>query len=230
LYKGIRRVDIFSELHTNPNMQFRALAELEVPATGIRAFRDFPFGEEEGRKEQFSALNYVRIESPGFTVLLAHGGTQQFFCVRNLDHVVLRNMIARLTLKGSYQWHWSLTTGTAFTPAASYRFAEASWGPIVQQGAGLNTASQSWVTVNDPAVVVFRVGADSDRMTIWLMNYSAERKRGILGFSWGFSGCQQCNLEGKPLAGVSPIFDPSAKRVEVDLAPWEIAALELTRG
>jgi hypothetical protein len=62
------------------------------------------------------------------------------------------------------------------------------------------------------------------------MNYSAERKRGILGLSSAFVGCQQCSLEGNPLTGVSPVFDASAKRVELDLAPWEIAALELTRG
>jgi len=94
VYEGIRRVDIFTELHTNPRMEFRALAELEVPTDVVTVVRDFPFGEEESHKEQFSALNYVRLHSSNIAVVVAHGGTQQFFCDRTPGHVVLRNMIA----------------------------------------------------------------------------------------------------------------------------------------
>jgi hypothetical protein len=230
LYKGIPRVDIVTELHTNPNMQFRALAELEVPVAHGKISRDFPFGEEESHKEQFSALNYVRLQSSDFAVVLAHGGTQQFFCVRTPDHVLLRNMIARLTLKGSYRWNWSITTGSDFTAAESYRFAEASWGPIVQRGAGLNTPSQSWVSVSDPAVVIFRLGADSDKLTVWLMNYSGESKQGELTFTVPVRACRRVNLEGKPMTDLAAELDASVKTVKLSLSPWEIAALDLDRG
>ena len=230
LYKGIRRVDVVTELHTNPNMQFRALAELEVPGVNSKIARDFPFGEEESHKEQFSALNYVRLQSTDFAMVLAHGGTQQFFCVRTPEHVLLRNMIARLTLKGSYRWNWSITTGSSFTPAESYRFSEASWGPIVQRGPALKTPSQSWVSVDDPALVIFRLGADSERLTVWLMNYSSEAKQGALSFTAPVRACRRVNMEGNPMAGGSAELDESGKSVKLNLAPWEIAALDIERG
>jgi hypothetical protein len=226
LYHGIQRVDIDTELHTYPQMGFHALAELEIPTGQARTIRDFPFGEEESHNEQFSALNYVRIESPDLAVVVAHGGTQQFFCARKPDHVVLRNMIAHSTLKGSYRWHWSITTGPSFTPAESYRFAEASWGPIVQQRGGRLAASQSWVTVNDPAIVVFRIGAESGKLIVWLMNFSDEHKAGELKFTAPVRACRQVNLEGQPMPGASAALDPSSKTVKLDLSPWEIAALD----
>jgi hypothetical protein len=230
LYEGIRRVDLITELHTYPQIKFLALAELELAADQTKVVRDFPFGEEESHKEQLSALNYVRLQSPGFAVNLAHGGTQQFFCVRTPGHVLLRNMIAHGTLKGSYRWTWSLTTGSSFTAAESFRLAEASWGPIVQQGGGLQAPSQSWVSVNDPAIVIFRLGADSERLTVWLMNYSDEHKHGDLSFTVPLRACRRVNLEGNPMTVVSAVLDESAKRVKINLSPWEIAALDLDRG
>jgi hypothetical protein len=227
LYQGIRRVDIITELHTYPQIKFLALSELEFAADQTKAVRDFPFGEEESHNEQFSALNYVRLQSPGFAMILAHGGTQQFFCVRTPGRVLLRNMIAHGTLKGSYRWNWSVTTGSSFTAAESFRFAEASWGPIVQRGTVPRVPSQSWVSVNDPAIVIFRLGADSERLTVWLMNYSDEHKQGELSFTVPLRACRRVNLEGNPMMGVSAVLDESAKSVKLNLSPWEIAALDL---
>jgi hypothetical protein len=230
LYQGIRKVDVITELHTYPQIKFLALAELELAADQTKVVRDFPFGEEESRKEQLSALNYVRLQSSGFVVNLAHGGTQQFFCVRPPGHILLRNMIAHGTLKGSYQWTWSVTTGSSFTAAESFRLAEASWGPIVQQSAGLRVPSQSWVSVNDPAVVIFRLGADSGRLTVWLVNYSDEHKQGELSFTVPLRACRRVNLEGNPMMGVSAVLDESGKTVKLNLSPWEIAAIDLDHG
>jgi len=229
LYQGLRRVEVISELHTYPQIQFLALAELELAADQTRVIRDFPFGEEESHKEQLSALNYVRLQCPGFAVNVAHGGTQQFFCVRTPGHVLLRNMIAHGTLKGSYRWTWSVTTGSSFTAAESFRLAEASWGPIVQQGTVPHVPSQSWVSVNDPAVVIFRFGADSERLRVWLMNYSAEHKQSELAFTVPLRACHRVNLEGNPMTGVSAVLDESSKSVKLDLSPWEIASLDLDR-
>jgi hypothetical protein len=230
LYNGIRRVDLFSELHTYPRMDFRALAELDIPTDEGTVVRDFPFGEEESHNDQFSSLNYVRLQSKDSAVVLAHGGTQQFFCVRTPGHVVLKNMVARLTLKGSYRWNWSLTTGSSFTPAESYRFAEASWGPIVHARGGPRTRDGSWVSVNDPAVVIFRLAADLERITVWLMNYSGDHKRTELSFTVPLRSCRRVNMEGKPMTGVSATLDKSARRVKLDLSPWGVAALELQRS
>jgi hypothetical protein len=230
LYEGIRRVDVFTELHTYPRMSFLALAEIELPTDHTTVIRDFPFGEEESHKEQFSALNYVRLHSSGFEVVLAHGGTQQFFCVQHPDHALLRNMVGRATLKGSYRWNWSVTTGSAFTAAESYRFAEASWGPVVQRGAGPKAPSQSWAAVNDPAVVIFRLGADSQKLTVWLMNYSNERKQAKLSFTVPLRACRRVSLEGNPMMGASATLQESTKSVKLELSSWEIAALDLDRG
>lgn len=230
LYQGIRKVDILTELHTYPQIKFLAFAELELAAAQTAVARDFPFGEEESHREQLSALNYVRLQTPGFAVNLAHGGTQQFFCVRTPGHVLLRNTIVHGTLKGSYRWNWSVTTGSSFSAAESYRLAEASWGPIVQQGAGLRAPSQSWVSVNDPAVVIFRVRADSEKLTLWLMNYSDAHKQGKVNISLPLVACQRISLEGKPMTGVSAVLGESAKSVTLNLSPWEIAALDLMRG
>jgi len=163
-------------------------------------------------------------------VVVAHVGTQQFFCDRTPGHVVLRNMIARLTLKGSYRWNWSITTGSSFTAAESYRFAEASRGAIVQAGAGLQKKSGSWVSVNDQAIVIFRLAADSQRLTVWLLNYSDEHKQVDLSFTVPLRACRRVNLEGKPMTGASAVLDESGNRVKFDLSPWEMAAIDLERG
>ena len=230
LYRGIRKVDVITELHVYPQLKFLAMAELELAADQVKSFRDFPFGEEEGQKEQMSALNYVRLQSPGFAVNLAHGGTQQFFYVRTPGHFLLKNMIAHGTLKGSYQWIWSVTTGSAFTASESYRLAEASWGPIVQRSAALPVPSQSWVSVNDPAMVIFRLGADSGKLSVWLMNYSDEHKHGELNFTVPLHACRRVNFEGNAMTGVSAVLDKACNTVKLDLSPWEIAAIDLDRG
>ena len=160
-------------------------------------------------------------------MLLAHGGTQQFFFQQHLNKVVLRNMIAREILKGNYKWSWSLTTGSSFTPAESFRFAEAFWGAIVQVSKGQPSLSPSLVSVNDPAVVVFRYGADSGRLTVWLMNYSGEGRQAELSFAATLRSCRRVNLEGNPMTGDSARLDGSGKTVKLSLSPWEIAALDL---
>ena len=104
LYRGIKRVDFRSELNTYPQMAFRAFAELETEMPGPELYRDFPFGEEPSRNPDFTSLNYVRIQSPKYSLLLAHDGTQRFFVEKRGGKTVLRNMIARETLRGDYQW------------------------------------------------------------------------------------------------------------------------------
>ena len=230
LYQGLRRVDIVTELNTYPRIAFNALAELELAAEPVTVVRDFPFGEEASLKDQCSALNYLRLQSAGFAVVLAHGGTQQFFPVRTPGHIRVRNMIARGTLKGSYRWHWSVTTGSSFTAAESYRFAEASWGPVIQHGSGAQMPSQSWVAVNDPAVVVFRVSADPDQLLVWMMNYSEEHTQGELTFTVPVRACRRVDLEGNPLSGASAVLDDTTRKLKLNLSPWEIAAVNLVRG
>ena len=215
LHKGIRRVDVLTEFQTYPQLGLQALAELETEAEDNRTFRDFPFGEEESQKEQFSALNYVRLESPGFSVLLAHGGTQQFFCQRRPNHVRLRNMIARGTLKGHYRWSWSITTGSSFTPAESYRFAEAFWGPVVWEAEGQHSLPPSLVSVNDPAVVIFRFGVASGRASVWLANYSSEEKQAEVSSSMPLRSCHRVDLEGKPMKENPALLSNSGKTVSL---------------
>jgi hypothetical protein len=227
LHKGIRRLDVLAEFRTFPQLGLRALAELEMEAEDNKTFRDFPFGEEESHKEQFSALNYVRLQSPGFSVLLAHGGTQQFFCQQHSNHVVLRNMIAREILKGHYRWSWSITTGSSFTPAESYRFAEAFWGPVVWEAEGQHSLPPSLVSVNDPALVIFRFGVESGRARVWLVNYSGEEKQAEVSSSMPLRSCHRVDLEGKPVKEKPALLGNSGKTVNLNLSPWEIAALDL---
>jgi hypothetical protein len=227
LHKGIRRLDVLTEFQTYPMLGLRALAELEMEAEDNKAFRDFPFGEEESQREQFSALNYVRLESPGFSVLLTHGGTQQFFCQRHPNHVVLRNMIANGILKGHYRWSWSITTGSSFTPAESYRFAEAFWGPVVWEAEGQHSLPPSLVSVNDPAVVIFRFGVEPGRASVWLANYSSEEKQAEVSSSMPLRSCHRVDLEGKPMNEKPALLSNSGKTVSLNLSPWEIVALDL---
>lgn len=231
LYKGIPRVDIVTELHTNPRIGLLALAECEIDSEESRVVRDFPFGEEEAGpandEKGFAALNYVRVESSAHALIVAHGGTQQFFCDRSAPHIVLKNMVARGTLKGHYRWTWSLTTGSSFTPAESYRFAEAFRGPIVQLAKGKFESSQSWLSVNDPAVVVFRLAVDSEWLTVWLLNYSGQQKLGELNFTVRLRACRRVDFEGAPSEDGSTVFEEAARRVRIKLSPWEMAALEL---
>jgi len=225
LYQGLNRVDLSTEFESYPQLGLQALAEFQLEGEHIRAFRDYPFGEEESLKEQLSALNYVRLESPGFALLVAHGGTQQFFLNRQANHAVLRNMIARGTFKSRHRWNWSITTGPSFTPASSYRFAEAVLGPVVEISQAPLALPASLITVNDPAVVVFRYGVDSGKTTVWLMNYSAQEKQAELTFAMPIGNCRKTDLEGKPVGETSATADSSGKSVKLNLGPWEIVAL-----
>jgi hypothetical protein len=82
------------------------------------------------------------------------------------------------------------------------------------------------VTVNDPAIVVFRIGTESGKPIVWLMNYCDRHKSGELKFTAPVLECRRVNLEGKPMPGASAVFDRSSKTVKLDLSPWEIAALD----
>ncbi len=229
LYAGLRRVDIFAELHTYPQMGFLILAQLEIGSEGFIASRDFPFGEEESHKKQFSALNYVRLQSPGFAVLLAHGGTQQFFLEQGTGRTLLKNMMGRETMKGFYQWQWSMTTDASFTPAESCRFAEEFRAPAVQQHSGQVPPFQSWLSVNDPALVVFRLSADSEMIRIWLMNYSDAAKKGELSLTTPLNSCHSVDFEGKAIEGQKAVLHEQGNQIGFDLGPWEMVALELIR-
>jgi len=227
LHRGLPKVEIIAELHTYPRMRFLALAECEFGPGEIKVMRDFPFGEEESHNEQFSALNYVRLQSSDFVILLAHGGTQQFFSERAGGQFLLRNMIGREVLKGSYRWSWSVTTGSSFTATESYRFAEESRGAIVQRGTGLPVSSRSLVSVNDPAFVIFRVGSDSGRLNVWLMNYCNETKKGELTFAVPLRTCRRVDFEGRSLEDSLMPIDDSKVRISLNLSPWKMAALDV---
>jgi hypothetical protein len=84
--------------------------------------------------------------------------------------------------------------------------------------------------VNDPAVVIFRLGADSGKLSVWLMNYSDEHKHGELNFIVPLRACRRVNFEGNAMTGVSAVLDEAGKTVKLDLSPWEIAAIDLDRG
>ena len=229
LYEGLKRIDFFAELYTNPQMGFLTLAEFELAQDGFKASCDFPFGEEEARKEQFPALSYVRLHTPEFAVVLAHGGTQQFFIEKKAGSTLLKNMIGRETMKGSYQWQWSMTTGTSFTPEQSYRFAEGFRAPVVQKHSGQIARSYSWLATSNPALVVFRLNAASDKVTIWLMNYSGAASSGKLLLADAVKSCRRVDFEGRVLEGKKAILSGSGKQIELELLPWEMASLELTR-
>lgn len=227
-FRGLKRVDILTELHTYPRMGFLAFAELEPGMEEPRVLRDFPFGEEESLKEDFSALHYVRLAVPGHSVLLAHSGHQQFFHTRRGERTVLRNMIARLTLKGTYSWHWSLTTGTSFTPAQSYRFAESMFGPFTDVGGAPKRETHGMVSVNDPAVVIFRFARRGGKATLWLANYSDQGRKARLDFSTAYRDAHRTDLEGNVAAEHPPLLSSRGRKLEMNLSPWEIAALELS--
>jgi hypothetical protein len=152
---------------------------------------------------------------------------QQYFKERREGRVVLRNMIGREVLKGSYRWNWSVTTGSSFTAAESYRFAEESRGPVVQRGTGLTVFSRSWVSVSDPAFVIFHLDRESKRLNVWLTNYCEERRQGELSFAVPFRACHRVNFEGKPMTEMPVTVEQSTKRVKLSLSPWEMAALEV---
>lgn len=230
LYEGIPRVDIVAELMTYPRLEFLAFAELQSDGGDLRIFRDFPFGEEETGKDEFSALNYVRLQNPDGAWLLAHGGTQQFFREPQQGSVVVRNMIAREVLKGSYRWKWFITGSHAISPAESYHFAEACRGAIVQQAPALAANAHSWLSVIDPELIVFRVGADREKISVWLMNYSDARRRGKLMLHTAVRSVARLDFDGKPSAGPPATLSAADGSIALDLLPWEITALELERG
>ena len=231
LYRTLKRVDVLTELHTYPQMGFLAFAELEPGMGQFRVFRDFPLGEEETNKSEFSALNYVRMESEGLAIVLAHGGTQQFFKEDRKQGAVLRNMIARETLKGVYRWRWSITTGPSFTPADCYHFAESLSGAVIDHTSAPINSVPPLVSVDDPAIVVFRFGRQPRKTIAWLANYSDRERKCRLEFSKAYQSAHRTDLEGNRIIKEPPGFSLRGKTLDIDrLRGWEIASVELLGG
>jgi len=228
LYRGIKSVDFRSELNTYPQMGFRAFAELETEMPGPELYRDFPFGEEPSRNPDFTSLSYVRIQSPEYSLLLAHDGTQRFFIEKRGGKTVLRNTIARETLMGDYQWRWSATSGKSLGPAESFLFAQALFPAIVDVTRTPVPPSDSLIASTDPAVVVFRFAKRPDKTTVWLVNYSSRRREAVLNLSQSYASIQRTDFEGNSIAGSPPVLAPGGHHIQVGLHEWEIAALEIS--
>ena len=227
LYQGIKRIDICTELHTYPQMAYLALAELEVPSEPVTVHRDFPFGEEQSNKDQFSALHYVRLETPKGAIVLAHAGTQQFFKKNEQGRTILRNMIARETHKGSFRWRWSLKTGSSFSASESYLLAESLLGAVAELAEGTSQISRSLVSTDDPAVVIFRIDRGQKQTTLWLSNFSAEKRSSTLTLSDPMTSARRVDFEGKPVPDKPAPKLQGAKNIGLSLSPWEMMALEL---
>jgi len=208
-------------------MAYLALAELEVPSEQVSVHRDFPFGEEKSDKDQFTALHYVRLETPKGAVLLAHAGTQQFFKKNEQGRTILRNMIAREMHKGSFRWHWSLKTGSSFSANESYLFAESLLGVVAEVAESASDFSRSLVSTNDPAVVIFRIARGQKQTTLWLSNFSAEKRSSTLTVSDPVTTARRVNFEGKPVPDRPAPKLQGAKTIGLSFSPWEMAALEL---
>ena len=230
LYRGIKRVDFRSELNTYPQMAFRAFAELETEMPGPELYRDFPFGEEPSRNPDFTSLNYVRIQSPKHSLLVAHDGTQRFFVERRGGKTVLHNTIARETLRGDYHWRWSATSGESLGPAESFLFAQALFPALVDVTRTAVPPSDSLVASTDPAVVIFRFAKRPDKTIVWLANYSSQKREAVLNSSHSCASVQRTDFEGNSVAGSPPVLAPGGQRVQVGLHEWEIAALEISNS
>ena len=228
LYHGIKRVDFRSELNTYPQMAFRAFAELETETPDPEFYRDFPFGEEPSRNPEFTSLNYGRIQSPKFNLILAHDGTQRFFVEKRGGKTVLRNMIARETLRGDYQWRWSATSGESLGPAESFLFAQALFPTVVDVTRAPVPSTDSLVASTDPAVVVFRFAKRPDKTTVWLANYSSQKREAVLNFADPYASVQRTDFEGNSVAGPAPVLALGGRQVKLKLHGWEIAALEVS--
>jgi Glycosyl hydrolases family 38 N-terminal domain len=228
VYPGIRRVDFRTELSTYHQMAFHAFSELESAAPASALIRDFPFGEEESRRPEFSSLHYVRIESPDQALALAHDGTQQFFVERRGATTVLRNVIARETLRGYYQWHWSITCHNEMTPGESLLFAQVLFPAIVRLSKKRVSAVGPVLSTDDPATAVFRFVRRRERTEVWLMNYSSRQRDVVLEFSHSYRAVKRTDFEGNTFSGPRPALVKKGQQVRLKLRAWEIAALALS--
>jgi len=228
LYPGIKRVDFRSSLNTNPQMGFRAFAELELDGPDAEVYRDFPFGEEQSRKGQFTSLHYVRLQRPGLSLLISHDGTQRFFKENRGSKFILKNAIARETLMGFYQWRWSVTGGKSLGPAESFLFAQRLFPAVVDVTQAPLPEAGSLVAATDPSIVVFRFARGRNKTTVWLMNYSSRKREAVLNFSHSYAGVRRTDFEGNPVAGAPPVLAPGGRQIRAELHGWEIAALEIS--
>jgi hypothetical protein len=202
-----------------------ALAEFESGFANPIVIRDFPFAEEATRLGQFSALQYVRLEDGRETVVLAHGGTQQFFQETRGGKLTLRNMVARETLKGRYNWRWSLTSGRALGPADALAFAQT----VPDSAATLQrTAPRSISLANSSnrAVCVFHAQAEEGGMSLWISNFSSHPQSCSLQLNTAFRSARGEDFEGNPLPGIAAL-SAWGREVRLKLKPWEAFSLRL---
>jgi len=222
-YRGQQRIDFETTLRCNPNLGILAFAELETNSSAWTITRDFPFGEEATRQEQFSSLHYVRLDGAGTSLVLAHDGTQQFFQEPRRGHLVLRNTVARETVRGVYRWRWSLTTGRAITPAQSLLFAQGLLEPVTWSSPVIT--ARSLADSSNPAVMLFGVEARSAGAKLWLSNYSAQPQETVLTLHRPYRRMTRTDFDGRELPGTQRL---NGRELRLTLAPWEILVCSLT--
>jgi hypothetical protein len=79
-------------------------------------------------------------------------------------------------------------------------------------------------------VVVFRFAKRPDKTTVWLANYSSQKREAVLKFSEPYASVQRTDFEGNSVAGPAPVLALGGRQVKIGLHGWEIAALEISKS
>ena len=79
-------------------------------------------------------------------------------------------------------------------------------------------------------MVVFRFAKRPDKTTVWLVNYSSQKREAVLNFSDSYASVRRTDFEGNSIAGPPPVLGLGGRQVKVGLHGWEIAALEISNG
>jgi len=158
---------------------------------------------------------------------MVHDGTQHFFIENRGAGLVLRNRIARETLKGYYQWRWSATTHESLGSAESFLLAQTLFPAVVDVSNTPIAESGSLVNTTDATTVVFRLSRGRDKTTVWLANYSDAKRQAVLDFSHSYGSVRRTDFEGNSGTGPPAVLAKGGRRVQVELREWEMAALEL---
>jgi hypothetical protein len=130
---------------------------------------------------------------------------------------------------GFYQWRWSVATGSAFSPAEAFRFAQAMNEPIAALSATPWTRDGSLVESEDPAMVVFRYRRAQGKLSLWVTNFAPHATEATLRLPHRCRSARRVDFEGRALPGERIELRSGGRALQLKLDAWRMAALELSQ-
>ncbi len=219
-------------LYAGVYLGLNCYSELSHSLADAEYTRDYPFGEEQAAVEWVYPLSYVRASSGSGGWTLVHPGTQRAQLKPVPGGGVVRHLMARDRVFGSYRWTYRLVFG-AHTGWESLAWARAPLGEGSQSVLGARDLGEL-LKLSDPRLVVsgaYEAWDAAGSVDLRLVNFSEEVLSAVTMEVAAAAGeAALVELDGRVLRSlpVNREASGSSTLVLTDVEPWSILTVRLT--